>query len=108
MKELVLELTPNLYERLENQAKRVGKSAQVVAQDWLVERLAWPPPAPRGERERAVEALRTAGLLTELSPAEKQQAARNTATLEEVRAALDKAGGPPLSALILEMRGPKE
>jgi hypothetical protein len=108
MTELVLELTPNLYERLEAQAKQVGKSAQAVAQEWLVERLAWPPPAPRGERERAVEALRTARLLTELSPAEKQRAARNTATLEEIRAALDKAGGKPLSALILEMRGPKE
>ncbi len=108
MTELVLELTPSLYERLEDQAKRVGKSAQAVAQEWLVERLAWPLPAPRGEREQAVEALQCAGLLTELSLAEKQQATRNIATLEEIRAALDKVGGKPLGELILEMRGPKE
>ncbi len=46
-----------------------------------------------------------AGLLTELSPEEKQRAAQSAATLEEVRAALDRAGGKPLSELILEMRG---
>jgi hypothetical protein len=60
------------------------------------------------DRERATEALRMAGLLAELSPEEKQRAARSTATLEEVQAALGRAGGKPLSELILEMRGPKE
>jgi hypothetical protein len=67
-----------------------------------------PEPPPMSERERAIEALRAAGLLTELGPEEKQRAAQCTTTLEEVRAALDRAGGPPLSELILEMRGPKE
>lgn len=57
MTELVLELTPELYERLELRAKQVNKSAQVVAQEWLVERLSGPPPALPDERERAVEAL---------------------------------------------------
>jgi hypothetical protein len=108
MTELVLELAPELYERLEVQARRAGKSAQVVAQEWLAERLAWPPPAPPGERERAVEALRAAGLLAELGPEMKKRAERSSMTLEEVRAALDRAGGKPLSELILEMRGPKE
>jgi hypothetical protein len=28
-------------------------------------------------------------------------------TLEEIRAVLDRAGGPPLSKIVLEMRGPK-
>jgi hypothetical protein len=108
MTELILELAPKLYERLEVYAKKVGKPVQVVVQEWLVERLAWPPPAPVGERERAVEALRAAGLLAELGPTEKQRAAQNTATLEQVRAVLDRVGGKPLSELILEMRGPKE
>jgi hypothetical protein len=52
--------------------------------------------------------LRAAGLLAELSPAEKERARRSTMTLEEVSAALSRAGGKPLSELILEMRGPKE
>jgi hypothetical protein len=61
-----------------------------------------------GERERATEALRAAGLLTELSPAEKALADQSALTLEEARAILDRAGGKPLSEIILEMRGPKE
>lgn len=56
---------------------------------------------------RAIAALRAAGLLAELGPEEKQRAAQSTTTLEEVQAALDRAGGKPLNELILEMRGPK-
>lgn len=66
------------------------------------------PQAPLGERERATELLRAAGLLAELSPAEKERAAQSTLTLDEVHAILDRAGGKPLSEIILEMRGPKE
>ncbi len=67
-----------------------------------------PAAAPADERQRATEALRTAGLLAELSPEEKALAAQSTLTLEEARAILDRAGGKPLSEIILEMRGPKE
>jgi hypothetical protein len=63
---------------------------------------------PASERDRATAALRAAGLLTELSPAEKARAAQSTLTLDEARAILDRAGGKPLSEIILEMRGPKE
>jgi hypothetical protein len=38
----------------------------------------------------------------------KKRARQATMSLEEIRAALDRAGGQPLSELILEMRGPKE
>ena len=65
------------------------------------------PQAPAGERERLTELLRAAGLLTELSPEEKLRAAQSTLTLDEARAILDRAGGTPLSEIILEMRGPK-
>lgn len=107
MTRLILDLPPELYERLQTEADQQGKSAQDVIQEWLAERLAWPP-APPGERERAIEALHAAGLLAELSPEENVRAGQATMTLEEVRAALDRAGGKPLSELILEMRGPKE
>jgi ABC-type taurine transport system ATPase subunit len=62
---------------------------------------------PVSERDRATAALRAAGLLTELSPEEKARAAQSTLTLDEARAILDRAGGKPLSEIVLEMRGPK-
>jgi hypothetical protein len=63
---------------------------------------------PSSERERATAALRAAGLLAEPSLAMRRLAAESTLTLEEARAILDRAGGKPLSELVLEMRGPKE
>jgi plasmid stability protein len=106
MTAMTLNLPPDVYRRLRQEAGRLGKPVEVLAEEWLTERL--PPTAPAGERERARDVLRAAGLLTELGPEGKQRATRSTATLEEVRAALDRAGGKPLSELILEMRGPKE
>ena len=109
MTTLTLELAPDLYERLRQEAERKGESVKNAAQELLAERLsALPSPAQMSERERVREALRAAGLLTELGPEMKKRAQQATMTLEEVRAALDRAGGPPLSELILEMRGPKE
>jgi hypothetical protein len=35
-------------------------------------------------------------------------AAESILTLDEARAILDRAGGKPLSEIILDMRGPKE
>jgi len=109
MTALTLELAPDLYERLRHEAERKGESVKNAAQELLAERLsALPSLAQMSERERVREALRAAGLLTELGPEEKKRAAQATMTLEEVQAALDRAGGQPLSELILEMRGPKE
>lgn len=104
MTTLTLELPAELYEGLRLESERRGETMQTLAQKLLAEQLASPPT----EREQAIAALRAAGLLAELGPEEKQRAAQSTATLEEVRAALDRAGGKPLSELILEMRGPKE
>jgi hypothetical protein len=65
------------------------------------------PQAPANERVQLQEVLRAVGRLAELSPEEKQRAATSTLTLNEARAILDRAGGKPLSEIILEMRGPK-
>jgi hypothetical protein len=109
MTRITLDLSPELYERLTAEAARLGKSSQHVAQEWLAERLtpAAPSPTPTGDRAQAIKALRDAGLLTELSAEEQVRASQSSATLNEVRAAMDRAGGKPLSELILEMRGPK-
>ena len=107
MTALTLELSPELYARLRAEAERLGSSAEAVAQAWLAERLTPPSTAP-SDRERSTEVLRAAGLLAEPSPEMRRLAAESTMTLEEVSAALARAGGKPLSELILEMRGPKE
>ena len=65
-------------------------------------------PTPATKRDRATEALRAAGLLAEPTLEMREQAAASTLTLEEARAILDRAGGKPLSEIIIEMRGPRE
>lgn len=106
MTSLKIELPPELYERLQHEAERTGKPADDLAREWLAERLE--KSETKSEREKFRAALGAAGLLAEPSPEMKKRAARSTATLEEVSAALDRAGGKPLSEIILEQRGPKE
>ncbi len=110
MATLTLDLTPELYERLRLEAERRGTSAQEIAREWLAERLTPAVPSPLSDRDRATEALRTAGLLVEepLGPYLRELAESSTATLEEVSADLERAGGKPLSEIVLEQRGPKE
>jgi predicted transcriptional regulator len=105
MATLTIDLPKDLYERLRAEAERAGKPPADIARDWLAERL--PPTTAASERERAREALRAAGLLVEFSPEEIAEAEAVTVTLEEVSAALDRAGGRPLSEIVLEQRGPK-
>lgn len=105
MTALTVELPPELYARLRAEAERQGKPPEGVAQEWLVERLA--PAPPLRDRERSIAAMRASGLLADPGPAMAARAARATMTLDEIGAALDQAEGKPLSALILEQRGPK-
>ncbi len=59
------------------------------------------------ERERTVQILGEAGLLTELGPNLRRWAYTSTATLEEVMAGLDKATSQSLSEIVLEQRRAK-
>ena len=108
MTALTLELPPELYARLRAEAERLGKPPEGIAQDWLAERLG--AAAPASDRQRARAALRASGLLVEdpLGPALRGRVEGATVTLDEVRADLAQAGGPPLSEIILAQRGPKE
>lgn len=104
MTSVTVDLPVELYERLSTEANALGTSLQALARGFLTARFAHPSMA---ESEQVAEVLQAIGLLTELGAEEKQRAMRSTATLMEVRAALDRAGGQPLSETIMEMRGPK-
>ncbi len=104
--EITLRLPADLYQRLRQEAHRTGKLAPIIAQEWLAERLAATPPPELDERARITEIWRASGMLVELDP-ELKKRADPTISLEEVQAALDRAGGKPLSQIILEQRGPK-
>ena len=106
LSEVILHLPADLYERLRWEANRAGKPAPLMAQEWLAERLAATSPPELDERTRVTEVLRAAGMLAELGP-ELRARADPTISLEKVQAALDRAGGKPLSEIILEQRGPK-
>lgn len=104
---VTIEIPPEVYQRLSEEAGRQGKSVEAVATDWLA--IYTPPAAPPlTERARARAVLQAAGLLTELSPEEKERARQTTATLEEVQAAFARTNGKPLSEIVIEQRGPKE
>jgi len=113
MTTLTIELPTDVYTRLSAVATQQGTPIETLAQQWLTERSAQartdlPPPAPPGERERVLAVLRATGLLAESGPELKARAARSKLTLEQAQAILNRAGGKPLSEIILEMRGPKE
>lgn len=105
---LTLELTTDVYKRLRRRADRLGKTPQQLAEDLLARELVEPSIEDNQEQMQVTTALQSAGLLTALTADEKQRAAAVTATLSEVRAALDRTTGKPLSEVIIEMRGPKE
>jgi len=107
MTTLTLELPPEVYRRLHEEADRLGKPPQIVVQEWLSERLSMPiPVSGSSEREQARQALRAAGLLAEQS-SHLHQCVDQKVRLEDVEAALARAGGKPLSDIVLEQRGPK-
>jgi predicted transcriptional regulator len=106
MTTLTIDVPTDIYERLRNIAEQRQTTVEAIAQGWLAEKSAAATVSNERERLRAV--LRAAGKLAELSPEEKRRAAQSTLSLEEARAILDRAGGKPLSEIILDMRGPKE
>jgi len=102
MTRLTLELQPELYARLVQEATRLGRPVEVLVVEWL--ERSYPPSAPAGERERAIAVLREAGLLTELGPELKQMAAQATMSLEAILTVFVRVGGKPLSEIALLLR----
>lgn len=105
MTTLTLELSPKVYRRLREQADRLGKTPQLIAEELLAERLTPQPLASGNSREKVRDILRAAGLLSELSPALRARADA-TVRLADVEASLRRRDGAPLSEIVLEQRGP--
>lgn len=104
MRTLTLELPTDIYKQLNNEANRLGKSAQLIVQEWVVERLVPKNPPIINNRENARQALRAAGLLAERNPARNPSPSMS---LEEVNAIFAQLGGKPLSEMVIEQRGAK-
>jgi hypothetical protein len=102
--ELTIQLPTERYEQLRELAANAGCSPAELARAYLE---TWLDTQQR-EAKPEMALLRAAGLLVEPSPAMLARAAQATLPLEDVRAALDRAGGEPLSEVILAMRGPKD
>ncbi len=102
-------MQPDLYALLHAEAERQGQLPERVARKWLAERLVPLTAALPGEeanpprdRERVRAALRAAGVLVESTPEQLAWAGTVDVALEEVREALDRASGKPLSEIVIE------
>ena len=104
MSTLVLDLPPNLLERLTIEAKRRQQAVEEVASTLLSEDLS-PPSEPEDERNRVEQVLREAGMLVYLADGLRSRIDAKVSH-EDVVAALGHAGGKPLSEIVMEQRRP--
>ena len=107
MTTFILDLPPEVYRRLHEEADRLSKLPQVMVQEWLMEHLSVQLPGSRREREDVRQVLRAARLLAE-QPPPLRQGVDQQVCLEDVAAALARVGGKPLSDIVIEQRGPRE
>ncbi len=100
MSKIVIDVPPETYKRLQEQARRVGKSPEALTRELLEASLRTAlQPTP-------LEILRAAGRVGGLDTSLRRRIIPGV-TLDEVRASLNNAGGPPLSEIVLGQRGPK-
>lgn len=103
MATVVIELPPETYAALQDRAERAGKSLEALSRELLETALQHQAAPARSTRE----ILEAAGMLREIGPTLQSKIIPGV-TLEDVREALSRGGGPPLSEILLEQRGPKE
>ncbi len=115
METLVVQVPERIREKLDERAKSEGKDAQAVALEILARDLGaaevqeqTQAPAPPYETEqekhdRVYKKLREEGLIVPLSD-ELKSKIKNPATLEEVQEMMARAGGKPLSQIVIEQR----
>jgi hypothetical protein len=108
MTNIIVELESSEYERLSEEAKRLGKTPDDLVQEWVSERLKKSQSDQLDNKKQTIQALRAAGLLAEISPGLRKLADLSI-PLEEVQQALSRdKNGKSLSQIVIEGRGPKD
>jgi hypothetical protein len=114
MHTLTLTLSPKVFQRLQEQAKRAGQSPEAVARDLLMAQLTLPADEP-ARLDEAIQAMYATGDLVAMSPDlvrwtdDLRCSLGDEAELQGLRSEMeDTVLDPPLSQVILEMRGPKQ
>ena len=114
MNTLSLTLPPQAFQRLQERAKRVGQSPEAVAQDLLMTQLT-PPTDEPAQLDQVIQAMYAKGDLVAMSPGLARwtddlcRSLGTEAELQGLRREMEETVlTPPLSQVILEMRGPKQ
>jgi plasmid stability protein len=103
MNTITIDLSPEAYQRLEEQAQKAGQAVEVLSRELLEAALKSSEVVrPRTTRE----ILQAAGRARPLSETLRSKILPDV-TLDEVRAILAHAAGPSLSDIIQEQRGVK-
>lgn len=103
MGKVIIDLPPEIYNRLEAEARQAGKAPEALGLEFIETALKTRDAAPA---QTAREVLQASGRTRPLSPALRRKIIPGV-TLDEVRKAVSRAAGPSLSEIILTQRGPK-
>ncbi len=102
METLVVRLSSEAYQALQERAAREGKSPEALSGEVLEKALAEGSDGALTPRE----VLEAAGRVRPLGPGLRQRIIPGV-SLEQVRKSLSETEGPSLSTIIMEQRGPK-
>lgn len=100
----LLSVPADLYARLQDYATATGKRLEQVTADILTKKLQ--RIKPQTEREQFLAAMKKSGLTVRPLSDDLSNLIVPGVKHEEVEAAFARAGGTPLSEIIMEQRGP--
>ncbi len=103
MSAITIDISPETYQKLAEQACNTGKKIEVLSSELLEDALTSRETA---RPKTAREVLQAKGQVRPLADTLRRRIIPGV-TLDEVRKALTQAGGPSLSDIILAQRGPK-
>jgi plasmid stability protein len=100
---ITIDIPSEVYKQLEEEARKAGKSPETLTRELLEAAL---HSREEGETGKVREILQGVGHVRSLGDSLKRKIIPGV-TLEEVRKAMMRAGGPSLSEIVSEQRGLK-
>ncbi|MDP2935538.1 MAG: hypothetical protein Q8O86_03505 [Dehalococcoidia bacterium] len=100
---IVVNIAQETYRRLQEEARKVGKAPEALTRELLEMSLQAREEARQGTARGVLQA---SGRVRPLGETLRRKIIPGV-TRDEVRASLAKAGGPPLSEIVLRQRGAK-